>query len=51
MTDQEYIKELELQVRVKDRLINTLKELAIKQKQTIDELRDRIASLTPDITA
>lgn len=37
MTDQEYIKELELQVRVKDRLINTLKELAIKQKQTIDD--------------
>lgn len=51
MTDQEYIKELELQVRVKDRLINTLKELAIKQKQTIDELRDRIASLTPTVTA
>jgi len=51
MTTQEKIKELELQLKVKEGIIDTLQEIIEKQLNTIKELRERVDELTPTTIA
>lgn len=51
MTNQDRIKELELQLKVKEGIIETLQEIISKQLDTIVQLRNRVDELTPGTIA
>lgn len=51
MTDSETIKELELQIKVKDGIIETFQEIIGKQFNIIKELGNQIDKITPDTIA